>query len=124
MRTLIHLVGYITDSGTLSIAGLCTHSPIPQCSDWIVVHIVEHHRMQEVTVGHPVRAFTSVAPILRSPIWLRDHYLYTLTTRAIGQLIGQNILDITGEFLIFPGAEEWCHLLNSLVEAAPEEHTI
>ena len=60
-------------------------------------------------------------PLIWSPVWYAQQTSVRQAPRQIGKrLLHTNVVDEVGEYLIFPGTEEWSRVLFSLGEAPPE----
>ena len=119
--SIIHLVGGLDGTGGLSIIGPITATTQTVTPEWVVIHVVDNERVQELIDTNVVSAFRSVVPFLWSPAWYAHQTLSRSLSRHIGKsLLHMNTVDGSGEYLIFSGTEEWSRLLLSLGEAPPE----
>ena len=119
--SISHLVGGLDGTGGLSLIGPITATAQTATPEWIVIHVVDNERVQELIDTNVVSAFRSVLPLLWSPAWYAHHNLSRPESRHIGKsLLHMNAIDGSGEYLIFLGTEEWSRLLISFGEAPPE----
>jgi hypothetical protein len=119
--SISHLVGGLDGTGGLSLIGPITATSPTATPEWVVIHVVDNEQVQEIVDSKIVSTFRSALPLLWSPAWYSHHNLSRPISRHLGKsLIHMNVIDGTGEYLIFSGTEEWSRLLVSLAEAPPE----
>ena len=119
--TLLHLLGGLEGTGGLSIIGVINRTVQTLTPDWVIVHIVDNEQVQlllNVGVASPYRMSM---PFIWSPAWYAQQISVRQAPRQIGKcLLQATAVDDFGEYLIFPGTEEWSRVLISLGEAPPE----
>ena len=122
ITSISHLVGGLDGTGGLSLIGPITATSQTATPEWVVIHVVDNERVQELVDSKVISTFRSALPFLWSPAWYSHHNLSRSAPRRLGKsLLHMNAIDGSGEYLIFSGTEEWSRLLMSLGEAPPEQ---
>ena len=119
--TLLHLLGGLEGTGGLSIVGVIKRTVQTLSPNWVVVHIVDNEQVQQLlNIGAASPCRVSM-PLIWFPVWYAQQINVRQAPRQIGRcLLQATAMDDFGEYLIFPGTEEWSRVLISLGEAPPE----
>ena len=119
--TVLHLLGGLEGTGGLSIVGVITRTAQTLTPNWVIVHVVDNEQVQPLLNTGEVSPCRVSMPFIWSPAWYAQQTSVRQAPRQIGKrLLHANAVDEVGEYLIFPGTEEWSRVLISLGEAPPE----
>ena len=119
--TVIHLLGGLDGTGGLSIIGVLARDVSGAIPQWIAIHVVDNHQVQDLADSKSFVAYKVATPVVWSPMWYAQSSSMRRMPRQIGtQLIQSHTLDPSGEYLIFASTEEWSRLLFALGEAPTE----
>ena len=89
--------------------------------NWVIVHVVDNEQVQLLLNTGVVSPCRMSVPFIWSPAWYAQQISVRQAPRQIGKrLLHATTVDEVGEYLIFPGTEEWSRVLISLGEAPPE----
>ena len=119
--TVLHLLGGLEGTGGLSIVGVITGTAQTLTPNWVIVHVVDNGQVQPLlNTGEASPCRVSI-PLIWSPTWYAQQTSVRQAPRQIGKrLLHANVVDEVGEYLVFPGTEEWSRVLISLGKAPPE----
>ena len=119
--TVLHLLGGLEGTGGLSIVGVITRTAQTLTPNWVIVHVVDNEQVQPLLNTGEVSPCRVSMPFIWSPAWYAQQTSVRQAPRQIGKrLLHANAVDEVGEYLIFPGTEEWSRVLISVGEAPPE----
>ena len=120
--TLLHLLGGLEGTGGLSIIGVITRTVQTLTPNWVIVHSVDNEQVQLLLNTGVASPYRRSMPFIWSPAWYAQQISVRQAPRQIGKcLLQATAVDDIGEYLIFPGTEEWSRVLISLGEEAPPE---
>ena len=119
--TFLHLLGGLEGTGGLSIVGVITRTAQTLTPNWVIVHVVDNEQVQPILNTGEASPCRVSMPFIWSPAWYAQQISVRQAPRQIGKrLLHATAVDEVGEYLIFPGTEEWSRVLISLGEAPPE----
>ena len=100
--TVIHLLGGLDGTGGLSIIGVLARDVSGAIPQWIAIHVVDNHQVQDLTESKSFVAYKVATPVVWSPMWYTQSSSMRRMPRQLGtQLIQSHTLDPSGEYLIF-----------------------
>ena len=118
---ILHLLGGLEGTGGLSIVGVINRTMQTPSPNWIIVHVVDNEQVQQCLNTGMVSTCRVSIPFIWSPVWYAQQVSVRQAPRQIGKyLLQATAVDDWGEYLIFPGTEEWSRLLTTLDEVPPE----
>ena len=119
--TILHLLGGLEGTGGLSIVGVINRTMQTVPPNWVIIHVVDNEQVQLCLNTGLVSTCRVSIPFIWSPLWYAQQVSARQAPRQIGKyLLQATAVDDWGEYLIFPGTEEWSRVLTTLDEAPPE----